>query len=347
MEYRPRILAVDDSDMNLMMIEEILAPDFDLQCVKAGEDALAIAESWRPDVVLMDIMMPGMGGFEACRRLRQHDGLKHVKIIMVSAKVEVEDRLTGYECGADDYITKPFDGDELLAKIRVFLRLKSAEELNRVKRDILRLLNHETRTPLNGLLGYLELVEELRDEIDPVELELLAAARDSGRRLAGLLEKSLMYANLISGISVVEPQTVDLGERVAVVARSIMRGAVRDDVDLHEDWAPATLVLADPVYIEFAIRALLQNAFEHAPPSSTVSVSIRHVGDRVVLAVTDQGSGVEAAYRPYLFDAFVTSDCLHHTSGHGLSLSIVKKIMELHDGSCGLEADSGTGTCFT
>ncbi len=347
MQHRPRILAVDDSDMNLLMVEEILEGEFDLKCVPSGEEALTLAEQWRPDVVLMDIMMPGMGGFEACRRLREHPALKNVKIIMVSAKVEVEDRLTGYDCGADDYIVKPFDGDELLAKIRVFLRLKSAEELNRVKRDILRLLNHETRTPLNGLLGYLELVEELRDDIEPDELELLVGARESGRQLAGLLEKSLLYANLISGISVIEKQTLDLTERAANVVQNQLRTTGRDDVEVIQNAAPAMLTLADPKHIDFAITALVENALRHAPPNSTVEVDIRRDGDQVTLLVNDHGPGVEPAYRPYLFEAFVPGDYKHHTSGHGLSLAIVKKIMEIHDGTCGVGTEAEAGACFS
>src|SRR2546425_9104352 len=127
-----RILIVDDHPTNIAVLEEILGEPYTLKTAACGEEALVMALDFQPALILLDIMMPGIGGYETCRRLRAHPTLRHAKIIMVSARALVSQRLQGYEAGADDYITKPFDGDELVAKVRVYPRLKSLEEVKQL-----------------------------------------------------------------------------------------------------------------------------------------------------------------------------------------------------------------------
>lgn len=346
MPARARIMAVDDSTMNLMMIEEILGEEFDLLCLTSAEEALANVVEWRPDLVLMDIMMPGIGGYEACRRLREHAELRHLKIILVSAKIDLDDRLKGYEMGADDYVTKPFDGGELLAKVRVFLRLKTAEEMNRLKQDILRLLNHETRTPLNGLLGNLEVADELRQEMDGTVRELLHEARESGRRLASLLERCLMYGNLVSGVYEPSPEVVDLAERVASATRRARLHAERAEVSLVVAADAMVPVAADAKHLDFVADALLTNAIDHSPPRSAVEITVTRGDEMALASVRDHGPGVDPVYRPYLFEAFVPQDIAHHSSGSGLSLAIVRKIVESAGGTCEMRDARDGGACF-
>jgi DNA-binding response OmpR family regulator len=128
MPQHSTILIVDDHPSNVALLEEILGDDYQLKTATCGEEALAVAPDCQPDLILLDIMMPGLDGYETCRRLRAHPLLRQPKILMVSAKALVSERLHGYEAGADDYITKPFDAGELLAKVRVYLRLKTAED---------------------------------------------------------------------------------------------------------------------------------------------------------------------------------------------------------------------------
>ena len=125
MQPRSRILVVDDSPTNIKIAKVTLGEIYHLATAVTGEEALQIAPDFQPDVILLDIMMPGIDGYEVCREIRGNPALRNTKIIMVSAKAMVSERLEGYEAGADDYITKPFEEDELLAKVRVFLRLKS------------------------------------------------------------------------------------------------------------------------------------------------------------------------------------------------------------------------------
>ncbi len=131
-----KILAVDDDLANLNIITEILSDDYTLETAKTGEEALSVIENFTPDLVLLDIMMPGIDGYEVCKKLRADDRLANTKILFLSAKELLEDRLVGYDVGGDDYITKPFDEDELLAKIKVFLRLKYEEEIKSLNKIV-------------------------------------------------------------------------------------------------------------------------------------------------------------------------------------------------------------------
>lgn len=122
-----KILIVDDDPMNLSILEILLSDDYTLVRARSGEEALAQAKSERPDLVLLDVMMPGIDGYEACRLMRAEPELKKMRIVLVSAKAMPSERLRGFEAGADDYVTKPFDHDELMAKIRVFLGMDRKE----------------------------------------------------------------------------------------------------------------------------------------------------------------------------------------------------------------------------
>ncbi len=132
MDAHYRILVVDDDEINVSAMEEILSDDYEVATARNGEEAIRMAPRFRPHVVLLDVMMPGLDGYDTCRRIKANPHLRSANVILVSARDETTDRLTGYEAGADDYITKPFDSEELLAKIRVFLRTGSAPTDKRV-----------------------------------------------------------------------------------------------------------------------------------------------------------------------------------------------------------------------
>ncbi len=134
MQRQSRILLVDDNSTNLEILEEMLGEEYHWEAATSGEEALEIAPDFQPDLILLDVMMPGINGYETCRRIRANPTLRNVKIVMVSAKALVSERLEGYDAGADDYLTKPFDEEELLDKVRVYL---SREQM---KRDVMEML---------------------------------------------------------------------------------------------------------------------------------------------------------------------------------------------------------------
>jgi len=123
-QEKSKILAVDDNSINLAVIEELLGSQYNLMTVSTGIDALKMAQEFQPDLIILDIMLPDMNGYEVCQQMRKSSSLRDTKIIMVSAKAMASDRLKGYQVGADDYLTKPFDEEELLAQVCTYLRPK-------------------------------------------------------------------------------------------------------------------------------------------------------------------------------------------------------------------------------
>ncbi|OHB74703.1 MAG: hypothetical protein A2Z25_19050 [Planctomycetes bacterium RBG_16_55_9] len=136
MQTREKILSVDDDPNNIAILKELLDDDYDLKIGSSGEQALEIAREFRPDMILLDIMMAGMDGYELCRRLREHPALRDTKILMLSARAMSCEQLKGYRAGADDYVTKPFDGDEFLEKVRAHLRSKNAGQADQAKGNV-------------------------------------------------------------------------------------------------------------------------------------------------------------------------------------------------------------------
>ena len=156
MKSEHRILVAEDDPVNVEILLEMLDDQYQLQIARNGEEALEIAHSFVPDVILLDIMMPpGIDGYEVCQRIRANSRHKFVKILLVSGKTMKEERLKGYEVGADDYITKPFAEEELEAKIRVYLRLKHAEEVDKIKSEALARLESVVRnTPMVAIKAF-------------------------------------------------------------------------------------------------------------------------------------------------------------------------------------------------
>lgn len=344
---RSKILIVDDNPTNIEVVEELLDDSYDLRSATTGEEALQAASDFQPDVILLDIMMPGMNGYEVCQHLRKNQALRHTKVIMVSAKAMTSERLAGYEAGADDYVTKPFDNSELLAKIRVYLRLKSSEEVSLLKSNVLSLLNHEYRTPLSSILAVVELLL-VDDEIDLQERRtLLGGVRGAALRLEDLFKKVLKLSALKSGTVRLQLGRGDLCDVVGEVTSALQSKASQRGVSVELDVPDSACATFDRNEILGVAESLVDNAIRFSPEGGVVTVCLSSDGDHLCLTVRDQGEAIDPAYLSQMFEEFLALDVVHHTEGHGLSLAIAKEIVENHNGNIGVESHQGSGTCFT
>jgi signal transduction histidine kinase len=347
MVYRSRILIVDDDFVNVVILEEILGGNHLLKTAASGEQALAIAVDFHPDLVLLDIMMPGINGYETCRRMRATPAVRHTKIIMVSAAEMVEERLRGYEAGADDYVTKPFDPEELLAKVRVYLRLRSVEELDQLKTDLLALLHHETDSPLNGILLTVDLLRT--DEAIEAEerKELLDMVYQSAYRLHKLFQKGMTLCALKSGKWDFRFVPADLCEVVRAACREVAAQAGERNVRIAQELPHAALTVLDSEDIKSVVTTLLDNAIRFSPTQGQVVVKVWRESDRCCLTVTDRGTGIAPDFLPHVFEGFASPDITHHSEGQGLSLAIARRIVLAHNGTMGVESAKQLGTTFT
>ncbi|ETR73038.1 MAG: Response regulator receiver sensor signal transduction histidine kinase [Candidatus Magnetoglobus multicellularis str. Araruama] len=191
-----KILVIDDEMINIHLYQDILSQTFyEMETALNGEEALEKLKRFSPDLILMDVMMPGMTGYEVCQEIRNMPKHQFTKIIMISACTDLEERLQGYQAGADDYMTKPIEKEEFLAKINVFIKLKKAEELDQLKSDLLTLFSHETKTPLNAIFGFSGLLRESPNLSDS-EKQYIDNMIKAGNHLLTFVDKTILLCEL-------------------------------------------------------------------------------------------------------------------------------------------------------
>ncbi len=338
-----KILAVDDDRLNIAMINEILGEDYDLLTARSGEEGLEAASRFRPDLILLDVMMPGIDGFETCRQIRSNPDLKDVKVILVSAKTLTKERLKGYEVGADDYVTKPFDTDELLAKVRVFLRLRSVEELDRMQQQLLSLVAHEIRTPLTGIVPAGEVLsgEEAMDESERrMWGEMIL---QNGNRLVCLADKGLLLCQFTAGRINLDPETVDLVD----LAEDVVRKATtvqQNKVDIVVRAPDPLMVDGEERYLRMVLESILDYAVELSPVDGEVLFDLASNGQRATFSITNLGPEVNPEE---VFQAFSPRRVDDQTVGSGMSMALSRAIMQTHEGDLQIESSPAEGTTCT
>ncbi len=345
---KSKILAVDDDAINLKVIQKLLKGEpYQLHLASSGEEALAIASAVRPDLILLDIMMPGIDGYETCRRIREEEFLRNTKILLVSANDRIEERLKGYEAGADDYITKPFDHNELLAKIRVFLRLKSVEEMDMLKSAFLQLINHETRTPLTIILSAAEFLKSPEEMAATERIQLGEMICSGGQALQQMFERVETICKFNTGDIALSLKAIELTELIKGTIDKFKGMAQEKHIKIQFDSPDSVVVPGDEHYLAFVFQALLENAIRFSFQENTVFLEVlRRIG-MIDVQVRNYGKGIDPDFLPHIFDKFAVQSIQHHTEGLGLNLTLCREIIEHHGGFISVRSVPGDETCFT
>ena len=335
---KAKILVVDDDRLNIEIIHEILDGGFRLASAMSGAEALETAAAFHPDVVLLDIMMPDMDGYEVCRRLRADESLSLTKIILVSAKQMLSDRIEGYRSGADDYITKPFDPEELLAKVKVFVRLKSVEEVERIKSDLISVFSHETRTPLNSILGFAKILLENQD-LSQTEKEALTHIRKNGEEMLKLVDKTILLSNLRDGKNEMKHHKILLKRVVGMAVERVEAELNYNGVSIDVGDIPEIVVEVDENLMITALACLLDKAVRLAGRGTVVSIDVDGSKPELRLEVTAEGDPITETEIPKEFSVFHANDVARHGRGGGIDLSIVGHVIESHGGKISVRPD--------
>ncbi len=344
MKNRGRILCVDDDPMNIDILQHMLEEDYDVFVARSGAEAIDKLDC-SPDVILLDIMMPEMDGYQTCRKIRENPRARHCKVILVSAKNQVADRLRGYESGADAYITKPFDHEELRAKVKVFLRLKTAEELEELKGNLLTYISHGTRTPLTGILAPTEII--LSDDIQSVQQckEWARVIHENATQLHRMVEKGILLGQYKAGLIGVFPRLLDVRELVEEALSS--KQVIVDDRGLKivQDYSAET-IFADARTMRIVVESLIDNAIRFSPEKGTVTVSSETVGNQSFLRITDQGRGIVEEELEEVFGGLFAPQSVIGGKRRGLSLTLSRTLVEIQGGRLGATSQPDVATTF-
>jgi two-component system sensor histidine kinase/response regulator len=346
-----KLLAVDDDRMNIRILSGILkAEGYALIDAASGEKALEAYAASPPDLVLLDVMLPGIDGFETCRRLKTTYGEKCAPVIFVTAKNEADDVVQGLGAGGADYLIKPYKAKEVLARVRLHLHNQILSEqqkalneqlsrANAAKNRFLGMAAHDLRNPLASIRGLAEfLVEGAVGPLTPDQVELVNTIHDASQSMLKLVNELLDVATIESGELKLSLESHNLSELVAksVALTNMEASKKKTHVNFEAAGAPVMLPI-DPAKIRQVVDNLLSNAVKYSPPGSSVSASVRADAARAacILAVRDQGPGIPEGERDRLFKDFGTLS-VKPTGGEkstGLGLAICRKIVEAHRGT--------------
>jgi len=371
MNERARILVVDDDPRNVRLMESILRSNgYPVMIAHDGEEALRKIVSERPDAVLLDVMMPGMSGFEVCEQVRRHHETRLLPIIMVTALNALEEKVQALERGADDFLSKPVNRTELLAKLRSILRVKSLhdeveetrrelEEKNRelvrveqLKEKLMQMVVHDLKNPLSGIMGNLQLMEIQGPGIDPSHFrEILARTRESSRQLLGLILNILDVARLEEGKLILHRKSLPVKSLLEACLREGRGLAERSSVTIRSALAEESLAVeGDPDLLGRVLGNLLNNALKHTSPGGAVEVGAQSEPSAIRFWVRDTGEGIPVEILPRIFDKFVVGADEERGAGRrdgtGLGLTFCKMAVEAHGGRIQVASEPGKGSTF-
>jgi two-component system, sensor histidine kinase and response regulator len=356
------ILVVDD-ETSVRQIVAFLLEEQGYTVLQAsdGLTALALVERQSPDLIISDIRMPGMDGFALCERVRANPALVQTPFIFLTAKEQRSDMRRGMGLGADDYLTKPFEAEELLAAVSV--RLARAAEtraaIDRADTDlqdkIIRSLTHEFRTPLSLVMGYTELLESSGPELDEAELtKVLQGLHTGSRRLMDLVEDFLLLSKIRAGVIAREitakpVQSANPDLVIQMVVEEFQKQAATRNVLLEVDCRSGDLGLnvREDHLFEIASR-LVDNAIKFSKRNGGhVRVTTSRQDDIWLLAVADEGIGINERALSWIFEAFRQVDRGRiEQQGSGIGLTIVRGLVEAYGGTVRVHSISGQGSTF-
>lgn len=371
---RSTILVVDDTLENLdVLISSMESFGFNFSVARSGEEMFRRLEQVLPALILLDIRMPGMDGFEACRRLKSDERLQHIPVIFMTALTEVADKVKGFELGAVDYITKPFQQEEVLARLKTHLtihelqhdlrvkneRLQAALDRERKMLEDLRInisysLPHELRTPLHAIIGFAGTILDAPELPKPALLKkYLTNIQLNGRRLQRLIENALLYAELkmLKYTDRTEKQRRQ-GEQYPFEITEVLEGlawqaarANRREQDLKLELKRCR-IRATPKHFNKIISELLENSFKFSQSGTAVQLRTEIEGGLCRISLRDRGRGMSAEQLETM-DAYIQFERRkYEQQGLGLGMIVAQLLTSLEGGDFSIESEPEKGTTF-
>ncbi|MCB1189103.1 MAG: hybrid sensor histidine kinase/response regulator [Leptospiraceae bacterium] len=322
------VLIVDDTPKNLHLVSTILKDRVSqVYIAHNGEKALKVIEKVIPDLILLDIMMPNMDGFEVCRRLKISHKTKDIPIIFLTAKTEIEDVIKGFDLGAVDYITKPFNQQELLARVYTHLELR---QLMMKQKELLHILCHDLNAPFASILSMLDIIDSYT-EFQELQEDLKKVAT-KGYDLIQLVRKMRKMEDKNESLHL-EPVNLkeSLEESVLLLQQNLKKKNIELSVSVDKDHN----VLAEKVsLVNSVFNNILSNSIKFSYPFSTISIQSEKKEGFIILTFIDQGIGIPEQMLKDIFDYTKTTSRIgtEGEDGTGFGMPLIKKFIHEYKG---------------
>jgi len=305
---KSKILIVDDVTKNIQLVANILQEaGYEIFFALNGRMALELVKTQTLDLILLDIMMPEMDGFEVCRHIKTLPTAGDIPIIFLTAKTDIESVKKGFEVGGVDYITKPFNKEELLARVKTHLALmqqqKELMKVNATKDKFFSIIAHDLKSPFNHLLGLTEIIRDLSVETDHKEIrELANLIHKSAKQGRDLLDNLLTWSRSQIGVHDFKPKQVDLHETVNEAIVFVEQIALQKNITINNDVEQQIRARADVNMLNTILRNLLNNAIKFTKPGGYVKVYAVERKEIVEITVEDNGIGIsKSTLTPFTF----------------------------------------------
>ncbi|MEI6561930.1 MAG: hybrid sensor histidine kinase/response regulator [Verrucomicrobiota bacterium] len=372
-QKQPDILVVDDTPANLELLTEMLKTyGYKVRPVTGGVQALQAAKSAPPDLILLDINMPEMNGYEVCKRLKADDSLKGIPVLFISALADTADKVTAFQCGGLDYITKPFWTDEVLARVKTHLHLRQlqlevegnnarleetvrirtreiteardqlaeANErlaiLDKAKSDFLSLISHELRTPLNGLFGITDLI--LNECRSVPSIEAICGHFNSSRdKILTIVADSLLLTQIDVEAERFAQAPTSLSLALLNAKERSLEFAKSYNVDIGPFPILSESVIGEPELLSKALEALLETGVRFSKPGSVINLAISTSEAGVTLTIETTGRLIPEKLIPQFFDVLTIGEAIVPGGDLGLRPAVAERIISLFGGSVAVE----------
>ncbi|NCA85586.1 MAG: hybrid sensor histidine kinase/response regulator [Clostridia bacterium] len=363
MEANSKILLVDDNPINIRVAAKILrSHNYNISFSQSGKDALEKTQKVPFDLILLDVMMPDMDGYEVCRLLKENPVTDKIPVIFLTAKTEPESIVRGFDVGGADYVTKPFHGQELLARVETHIRLRqSLEQLkqtnqlltesNDTKDKMFSIISHDLLGPFGSIRESLEMLATNQVVMDDESMKhFVKALWQSIGNAYALLENLLYWARNQQGQMIYKPRLVDLNQAVHETYDLLAGMAQIKDITLKSNLIENYTAYADKNAVKTILRNLVSNAIKFTNPGGTITTRIIGKDDGYVeVSVHDDGVGMTQETMGRLFSGKSKNDPKWGTSGEkgvGLGLIITKEFIEKHNGTIRIDSTPGEGSTF-
>jgi len=370
-----RVLIVDDNrQIRRMLRRHLMKKEYDISEAENGIMALAEVEKALPDLILLDVMMPGMDGFEVCKRLKQNPASSDIPVIFLTAKSEDDDVIAGLELGAVDYVTKPFSHKELMTRVNTHLELKAAKDTILLQREELKraneklkqsnaalkqanaakdkffsIISHDLGNLFNVLIGFSSILTKQTDMLSVEKKEnFIKTILQSSQKGYSLLKNLLEWSRAQTGRITSKPTKLTLKTLVADNLELSSSNAKAKNITLVSSISDTTTVFADKNMLDTVIRNLVSNAIKFTPVNGKVEILSEEKDSEVEISISDTGIGISPQDIEKLFrvDISHTTIGTGEEKGTGLGLILCKEFVEKNGGRIWVESELGKGSQF-